>query len=114
MPAGRAGNKVRRVVIESAFDCWTWWTRSNRCGLRNWQMPMESTGPRDGCDVRHDVQFEVDGDVMLRGCLLVPDGPGPHAGITMANGNAGVMTNLRYKRLSDDVCRHPRPATHGR
>ena len=39
---------------------------------------------------RQDVEFTVEGDVTLRGWLFVPDGPGPHPGITMAHGFAGV------------------------
>ena len=39
---------------------------------------------------RQDVEFPVEGDVILRGWLFVPDGPGPHPGITMAHGFAGV------------------------
>ena len=39
---------------------------------------------------RQDIEFTVEGDVTLRGWLFVPDGPGPHPGITMAHGFAGV------------------------
>jgi uncharacterized protein len=39
---------------------------------------------------REDVEFAVEGGVMLRGWLFVPDGAGPHPGITMAHGFAGV------------------------
>jgi uncharacterized protein len=39
---------------------------------------------------RQDVEFAVDGGVLLRGWLFVPDSPGPHPGITMAHGFAGV------------------------
>jgi fermentation-respiration switch protein FrsA (DUF1100 family) len=39
---------------------------------------------------RQDVEFRVEGDVILRGWLFVPDGPGPHPAITMAHGFAGV------------------------
>src|ERR1700739_3349778 len=39
---------------------------------------------------RTDVEFPVEGDVTLRGWLFVPDGAGPHPGITMAHGFAGV------------------------
>jgi hypothetical protein len=39
---------------------------------------------------RQDVQFAAEGGVMLRGWLFTPDGPGPHPGITMAHGFAGV------------------------
>jgi uncharacterized protein len=39
---------------------------------------------------RMDVEFPVEGDVALRGWLLVPDGTGPHPAITMAHGFAGV------------------------
>lgn len=39
---------------------------------------------------RHDVEFAVEGGVVLRGWLFVPDGPAPHPAITMAHGFAGV------------------------
>jgi uncharacterized protein len=39
---------------------------------------------------RHDVEFTVEGTVTLRGWLFEPEGPGPHPGITMAHGYAGV------------------------
>jgi dienelactone hydrolase len=39
---------------------------------------------------RHDVEFEAEGRVTLRGWLLLPDGPGPRPAITMAHGYAGV------------------------
>jgi pimeloyl-ACP methyl ester carboxylesterase len=39
---------------------------------------------------RHDVEFAGVDDVILRGWLFVPDGPGPHPAITMAHGFAGV------------------------
>ena len=39
---------------------------------------------------RQDIEFPVEGDATLRGWLFVPDGPGPHPGITMAHGFAGV------------------------
>lgn len=39
---------------------------------------------------RQDVEFPVEGGVTLRGWLFVPAGPGPHPGITMAHGFAGV------------------------
>jgi cephalosporin-C deacetylase-like acetyl esterase len=39
---------------------------------------------------REDIEFEAEGGVMLRGWLLLPDGPGPHPAITMAHGYAGV------------------------
>jgi uncharacterized protein len=39
---------------------------------------------------RQDVEFAVEGGVVLRGWLFVPDSPGPHPGITMAHGFAGV------------------------
>ena len=38
---------------------------------------------------RQDIEFTVEGDVALRGWLFVPDGPGPHPGITRAHGFAG-------------------------
>src|SRR5256885_11270114 len=39
---------------------------------------------------RTDVEFEVDGDVKLRGWLFVPPGEGRLPAITMAHGYAGV------------------------
>src|SRR5271168_461121 len=39
---------------------------------------------------RQDVEFVVEGGVVLRGWLFVPDGLGPHPAITMAHGFAGV------------------------
>ena len=39
---------------------------------------------------RQNVEFAAEDDVMLRGWLFVPDGPGPHPAITMAHGFAGV------------------------
>jgi uncharacterized protein len=37
-----------------------------------------------------DVEFEVEGNVTLRGWLFVPDLPGPRPAITMAHGYAGI------------------------
>jgi hypothetical protein len=39
---------------------------------------------------RLDIEFDVEGGVTLAGWLYLPDGPGPHAAITMAHGYAGV------------------------
>ncbi|MGW9134288.1 alpha/beta hydrolase [Streptomyces sp. NPDC055681] len=39
---------------------------------------------------RTDVVFEAEGRVALRGWFFIPDGSGPHPGITMAHGFAGV------------------------
>ncbi|WP_212807161.1 MULTISPECIES: alpha/beta hydrolase [unclassified Mycolicibacterium] len=39
---------------------------------------------------RQDVEFTAADGVTLRGWLFVPDGAGPHPGITMAHGFAGV------------------------
>lgn len=39
---------------------------------------------------RHDVEFNAEGGVTLRGWLFEPDGPGPHPAITMAHGFAGI------------------------
>jgi fermentation-respiration switch protein FrsA (DUF1100 family) len=39
---------------------------------------------------RTDIAFAAADDVMLRGWLYLPDGPGPHPAITMAHGYAGV------------------------
>jgi fermentation-respiration switch protein FrsA (DUF1100 family) len=39
---------------------------------------------------RQDVEFAVEGEVILRGWLFTPEGPGPHPAITMAHGFAGV------------------------
>ena len=50
---------------------------------------------------KQDVEFTVEGDVTLRGWLFVPAGPGPHPGITMAHGFAGVKEHglERFARL---------------
>jgi cephalosporin-C deacetylase-like acetyl esterase len=37
---------------------------------------------------RQDVEFAAEGDVTLRCWVFVPEGPGPHPGITMAHGYA--------------------------
>lgn len=39
---------------------------------------------------KQNVEFAGENGVALRGWLFVPDGPGPHPGITMAHGFAGV------------------------
>ena len=39
---------------------------------------------------KQNVEFTAKDDVILRGWLFVPDGPGPHPAITMAHGFAGV------------------------
>jgi uncharacterized protein len=39
---------------------------------------------------RENVEFAAEGDVILRGWLFTPEGPGPHPAITMAHGFAGV------------------------
>ena len=39
---------------------------------------------------KQNVEFAAEDDVILRGWLFVPDGPGPHPAITMAHGFAGV------------------------
>ena len=39
---------------------------------------------------RQNVEFAVEGDVILRGWLFVPEGVGPHPAITMAHGYAGT------------------------
>jgi fermentation-respiration switch protein FrsA (DUF1100 family) len=39
---------------------------------------------------RHDVAFEAEGGVTLRGWLFVPDTPGPHPAVSMAHGYACV------------------------
>jgi uncharacterized protein len=54
---------------------------------------------------RQDVEFTVEGDVTLRGWLFVPDGAGPHPGITMAHGFAGVKEHglERFARLFADA-----------
>jgi uncharacterized protein len=54
---------------------------------------------------RQDVEFAVDGGVMLRGWLFVPEGPGPHPGITMAHGFAGVKEHglERFARVFADA-----------
>jgi uncharacterized protein len=54
---------------------------------------------------RHDVEFDAEGDVTLRGWLFVPDGTGPHPAITMAHGFAGVKEHGldRFARLFADA-----------
>jgi uncharacterized protein len=54
---------------------------------------------------RQDVEFTVEGDVTLRGWLFVPDGAGPHPGVTMAHGFAGVKEHglERFARLFADA-----------
>ena len=39
---------------------------------------------------RFDIAFTVEGGVILRGWLYLPEGPGPHPAITMAHGYACV------------------------
>ena len=63
---------------------------------------------------RMDVEFPVEGDVALGGWLFVPDGAGPHPGVTMAHGFAGVKEHglERFARLFAgqvhlDFRRHP-------
>ena len=53
---------------------------------------------------RQDIEFTVEGDVTLRGWLFVPDGPGPHPGITMAHGFAGVNRQLQKLLNELDDC----------
>jgi dienelactone hydrolase len=54
---------------------------------------------------RTDIEFEVEGDVTLRGWLFMPDGAGPHPAITMAHGFAGVKEHglERFARLFADA-----------
>jgi hypothetical protein len=54
---------------------------------------------------RMDVEFPVEGDVALGGWLFVPDGAGPHPGISMAHGFAGVKEHglERFARLFADA-----------
>jgi cephalosporin-C deacetylase-like acetyl esterase len=54
---------------------------------------------------RQDVEFDVEGNVTLRGWLFVPDGAGPHPGISMAHGFAGVKEHglERFARLFADA-----------
>jgi len=54
---------------------------------------------------RQDVEFTVEGDVILRGWLFTPDGPGPHPAITMAHGFAGVKEHglERFARAFADA-----------
>jgi uncharacterized protein len=54
---------------------------------------------------RQDVEFAAEGDVILRGWLFVPDGPGPHPAITMAHGFAGVKEHglERFARVFADA-----------
>ena len=39
---------------------------------------------------KENIEFAAEGDVILRGWLFTPEGPGPHPAITMAHGFAGV------------------------
>jgi len=54
---------------------------------------------------RQNAEFAVEGDVILRGWLFVPDGPGPHPAITMAHGFAGVKEHglERFARVCADA-----------
>ena len=54
---------------------------------------------------RQDVEFPVEGGVILRGWLFVPDGRGPHPAITMAHGFAGVKEHglERFARAFADA-----------
>jgi uncharacterized protein len=54
---------------------------------------------------RQDVEFTVEGVVTLRGWLFLPDKPGPHPGITMAHGFAGVKEHglERFARFFADA-----------
>ena len=65
------------------------------------------TRPLEGAGMvqRQNVEFAVEGDVMLRGWLFVPDGPGPHPAITMAHGFAGVKEHglERFARVFADA-----------
>ncbi|QRY46074.1 alpha/beta hydrolase [Mycolicibacterium boenickei] len=54
---------------------------------------------------RDDIEFPAEGGVTLRGWLFQPEGPGPHPGITMAHGFAGVKEHglERFARLFADA-----------
>jgi uncharacterized protein len=54
---------------------------------------------------RQDVEFTVEGGVILRGWLFVPDSPGLHPAITMAHGFAGVKEHglERFARVFADA-----------
>jgi len=54
---------------------------------------------------RMDVEFPVEGGVTLRGWLFLPDGAGPHPGISMAHGFAGMKEHglERFARLFADA-----------
>jgi len=54
---------------------------------------------------RHDIEFAGEGAVTLRGWLFRPEGPGPHPGITMAHGFAGVKEHglERFARFFADA-----------
>ena len=54
---------------------------------------------------RQNAEFAVEGDVILRGWLFVPDGPGPHPAITTAHGFAGVKEHglERFARVFADA-----------
>jgi uncharacterized protein len=52
-----------------------------------------------------DVEFDVEGNVALRGWLFVPDMPGPRPAITMAHGYAGIREHGldRFARVFADA-----------
>jgi hypothetical protein len=52
---------------------------------------------------RQDVEFVAEGNVVLRGWLVVPDGVGPHPAITMAHGFAGVKERGREPTTTQAV-----------
>jgi uncharacterized protein len=54
---------------------------------------------------RRDVEFTAEGGVTLRGWLFLPETPGPHPGITMAHGFAGVKEHglERFARFFADA-----------
>lgn len=54
---------------------------------------------------RQNIEFAAEGGVTLRGWLFEPAGPGPHPGITMAHGFAGVKEHglERFARLFADA-----------
>jgi uncharacterized protein len=67
-------------------------------------VPLEDTW-KERIVNRQDVEFAVEGNVILRGWLFVPDGVGPHPAITMAHGFAGVKEHglERFARAFADA-----------
>ena len=65
---------------------------------------------------KQNVEFAAEDNVILRGWLFVPDGPGPHPAITMAHGFAGVKEHGSEDNEEDGGIRThtaPRGSTRG-